>query len=185
MPGFLRTDSIASLGNVGIISVPTGNKIVGTEANVFYSPHRVGEIVQIVSSNTMPTAHLSVTSTSETAAGLKIWLTPEYASSKILVEWWSSMMYGAANALVTVLYRSTNGGSSFTALTPITGTKYNYGWSYHTIDWGPQRIVFLDRPGSTGNVVYELRYRNWSSTATNYLVHSYMDYGWNLTEIAT
>lgn len=184
MPGFLRTNRLSSLGNVGIITVPTGNKIVGTSANVFYSPPRVGEVIKTASANAMPTSHISVTATSETAAGLKVWITPESESSKIIVEWYSQMMNGAANALVTVLYRSTNGGSSFVALTPITGTKYNYGWSYHTIGWGPQRLVFVDRPSSTGNVVYELRYRNWSSTATNYLVHQYMEYGWNLTEIA-
>jgi|688.fasta_scaffold59820_4 hypothetical protein len=184
MPGVVRTNRIASLGNVGTVIIPTGNKLLGTTANTFYSPRRAGEVIQTVSSNTMPTSHISVTSTSETAAGLKVWISPESASSKILVQWWSTMMNGAANALVTVLYRSTDGGSNFTVLTPITGTKYNYGWSYHTIGWGPQKLVFVDRPGTTGNVVYQLRYRNWSSTSTNYLVHQYMEYGWDLTEIA-
>jgi hypothetical protein len=185
MPGIVRTDSLASLGNVGTITIPTGNKIIGTSANTFFSPPRVGEIVQTVSSNASTTAALTVTSTAETTLGLKVWMNPTNASSKILVEWWSQMMYGAANALVTVLYRSTDGGSSFVALTPITGTRYNYGWSYNSNTWAPQKITFLDRPSTTANVVYQLRYRNWSSTATNYLVDQYMEYGWNITEVAT
>jgi hypothetical protein len=186
MPGIVRTDSIASYGQSGTIVIPTGNKMVGTSANVFMSPPRAGEIVRQVSSNASTTSALTITSLTETDLGLKIWITPEYASSKILVEWYSQMIYGAANYIILQLYRSTNGGSSFVNLTPFTNTssRYAYGWNYNSNAWAQQKVRFVDTPGVVGNVVYKLSYRNGSSTATNYLVDQYMEYGWNLTEIA-
>lgn len=186
MPGVVRTDGIASFGAAGTILIPAGNKIVGTTENTFRSPPRVGEVVQQVNANAMPTAHIAVTSLTETAAELKVWLTPEYASSKIIVEWWSQMMQGSANAIITLLYRSTDGGSTFVNLTPFTNaaSRYAYGWSYNSDSWHTQKLKFVDLPQSTGNVVYKLHYRNVSSTATNYLVHQYMEHGWTVTEIA-
>lgn len=186
MPGILRTDSIASYSRSGNIIIPAGNKLVGTSANVFMSPPRVGEVIQQVSSNASTTSALTVTSTSETNLGLKIWITPEYASSKIMVEWYSQMMYGAANYIVLQLYRSTDGGANFVNLTPFTNTssRYAYGWLYHSNAWAPNKSRFIDTPGVVGNVVYRLSYRNGTTTSTNYLVDQYMEYGWNLTEIA-
>lgn len=186
MPGIVRTDSIASYSQSGTIVIPTGNKLVGTSANVFMSPPRVGEIVQQVNSNASTTSALTVTSLTETNLGLKIWLTPGYASSKIIVEWYSQMMYGAANYIILQLYRSTDGGSNFVNLTPFTNTssRYAYGWLYHSNGWAQQKVRFIDTPGVTGNIVYRLSYRNGSTTSTNYLVDQYMEYGWHATEIA-
>jgi hypothetical protein len=186
MPGVVRTNRIVSSGNIGTIVIPTGNKMIGTTANTFASPHRAGEVVQQVSSNAMPTAHITVTSLSETAADLKIWLTPAYSSSKILVEWYSQMIQGSANAIITILYRSTDGGSTFVNITPFqnAASRYYYGWNYNSDSWRSQKQIFVDFPQSTGNVVYKLHYRNLSTTATNYLVHQYQEYGWNVTEIA-
>lgn len=186
MPGVVRTNRIVSSGNIGTIVIPTGNKMIGTTANTFMSAPRAGEVVQQVSSNAMPTTHISVTSTTETAADLKIWLTPAYSSSKLVVEWWSQMMYGAANAIITILYRSTDGGSTFVNITPFqnAASRYYYGWNYNSDNWRSQKQIFVDFPQSTGNVVYKLQYRNLSTTSTNYLVHQYQEYGWNVTEIA-
>jgi hypothetical protein len=179
----LRVDQIIpTSGNT--ITIPSGNRLVGTDPGTFDGPPRVGSIVQVVNQSTYPTSHLSIASTGEASAPLIGTITPKYASSKIKVEFWSTMMYGAANALVTVLYRQIAGGG-YTNLTPIANTtsRYYYGWMYNTSGWHSHVNTYIDSPATTSLVEYRCNYRNWSSTATNYLVHSYMEYGWTLYEI--
>lgn len=179
----LKVDTISpTTGNT--ITVTAGNRIIGVDAGTFDAPPRVGGIVQMTTISTYPTAHISSTSLSETSVALMASITPRYSTSRIKVEFWSSMMYGAANALCLILYRRTAGGS-WNNLTPLTNSsaRYAYGWSYNSSNWASNINTYYDTPATTSLVEYVVNYRNISSTATNYVVHQYMEYGYTLTEI--
>lgn len=180
----LIVDKITSLNNTITID---GNLNVSGSINVngtnIITP-LANEIVQQVYVQTYNPNHITVTSTSEVALSTTISITPKYSNSIIRVEFYSTMMYGAANAIVAALYRKIGAGS-FTSIIAITQTNplTYYGWFYHTSSWGPYKAIYFDSPATTQQVTYELRYRNISTTATNYLVHATQYYGWILTEI--
>lgn len=180
----LRVDQITASAGTGNIVISAGNRFVGTDPGTFDGPPRVGGIVQMVTANAMPTSHLSVASTSEVAAPLTVSITPKYATSKIRVESWSSMQYGAANVLHLLLYRDI-GGAGYQVLTPFSNsaTRYQYGWTYVNSNWHAATHTYLDTPNTTSPVTYRVQYRLNSGTATNYFCHQYMEYGWTLTEI--
>ena len=180
MPSNILTNQISS--PTGVINIPTGVKITGTAANSFSQPHRQNDVVQHVAVNSYVANATGITSTlaSETSLGLTANITPVYTTSKILVEFWSDMMLGSANILYLILYRQVNGGS-YVNLTP--NTKYNYFWTYNNNGWGAYKHIYNDLPANNGTLTYTLNYRNNTASGTNYVVHPYMEYGWNLYEI--
>jgi len=178
MPSNILTNQLSS--PTGVINIPSGVKIQGTAANSFSQPHILNDVVQVVSANTAPAAGVPVTLATELSAPLTASITPVYSTSKILVEFWSSMMLGSANILYLILYRQIDGGS-YVNLTP--NTKYNYFWTYNNCSWGAFRHVYNDLPATTGVVTYTVNYRNNTASGTNYVVHPHMEYGWNLYEI--
>ena len=175
----LQVDQLASRTGTGNITIPAGSRLVGTDVGSISTSKG---IVQMQYATAMPSSHLTVTSTSDTTLGLTLSITPVFSNSIIKVEWFSTMMNGAANAIVLQLQRKIGAGS-YSTLTPITGTRYNYGWTYNTSGWLHGNHIYFDAPATTSTLTYQLLYRNTSSTATNYLVHQYMEYGWIATEI--
>lgn len=175
----IQVDNIASRSGTGTITIPAGNKLVGTDVGSIVTSKGV---VQMQYSSVMPTSHLSTTTTAEQTVPVISPITPKFSNSVIKVEFFSTMQQGSASALVTVLYRRINGGA-WVALTPITGTRYNYGWQYNTGGWGPVRNVYYDSPATTGLVEYVVNYRLYSGATIAYLVHQYMEYGYILTEL--
>lgn len=175
----IQVDTITARGGTGTITVPTGNRLVGTDVGSIVTSKGV---VQMQYNTAMPTAHISTTTTGEVSVPLISPITPKFSNSVIKVEFFSTMCSGSASALVTVLYRRINGGA-WVALTPITGTRYNYGWNYNTAGWQPYRNVYYDSPATTGLVEYIVNYRLWSGATIAYLVHQYMEYGYILTEL--
>jgi hypothetical protein len=175
----LQVDQLASRTGTGNITIPTGSRLVGTDVGSISTSKGV---VQMQFATAMPSAHITVTSTTDTTLGLTLSITPVFSNSIIKVEFFSTMMNGAGNALVLTLQRKIGAGA-YTTLTPITGTRYNYGWTYNTSGWMHGNHIYFDSPATTSTLTYQLLYRNWSSTATNYLVHQYMEYGWIATEI--
>lgn len=146
---------------------------------------RSGTVIQIQYATTMPTSHLSTTTTSQTDLPLTATITPKSASSKIKVDFFSTMGSGSASALQTILYRKIGDGA-YVALTPYAATsaRYYYGWMYNTQGWGPIYSTYFDTPSTTQPVTYKLAYFLNSGSTIAYLVHTYMEYGWTLTEIA-
>ena len=175
----LQVDQLASRTGTGNITIPSGSRLVGTDVGSISSTKG---IVQMQYATAMPSSHLTVTSTSDTTLGLTLSITPVFSNSIIKVEFFSTMMNGGANAIVLQLQRKIGAGS-YTTLTPISGTRYNYGWSYNASGWIHGNHIYYDAPATTSILTYQLLYRNTSSTATNYLVHQYMEYGWIATEI--
>lgn len=177
----LQVDQLASRTGTGNITIPSGSRLVGTDVGSISSTKG---IVQMQYATAMPSSHLTVTSTSDTTLGLTLSITPVFSNSIIKVEFFSTMTNGSANALVLQLQRKIGAGS-YTTLTPATGaaSRYQYGWTYNQSAWAHANHIYFDAPATTSTLTYQLLYRNWSSTATNYLVHQYMEYGWIATEI--
>jgi hypothetical protein len=134
----------------------------------------------------MPTAHVSTATTTPVDFSLTASITPKYVNSRIEVEFFSTMSYGAAasSQLGTMLFRDINGGG-YTNLTPKSGgsSRYTYGWSYKDSAWSDMTLRYFDTPATLLPVTYKLQYFNHAGTGTNYLVHQYMECGWVLTEI--
>ncbi len=177
----IQVDTITARSGTGTITIPTGNKLVGTDVGSIVTSKGV---VQMQYSSTYQTTHLSTTTTAEQSVPVISPITPKFSNSVIKVEFFSTMQQGSASALITILYRRINGGA-WVALTPAAGTpaRYYYGWQYNTGGWGPVRNVYYDSPGTTGLVEYIVNYRLWSGATIAYLVHQYMEYGYILTEL--
>ena len=178
----LKVNQIENRTGSGDIVIPEGNQIIGSLVN-----NASGSVVQMVyqQARASDSNHILVNSTSLTDLPLTVTITPKFSNSAIKVIWYSTMMYGAGNVIVLQLQRSINDGA-YTSVVPITGAYPGtyYGWTHNSLSWGSFSHFFYDTPATTDTVTYKLQYRNWSSTATNYLVHQGMYYGWELMEIA-
>lgn len=181
----LRVDQITASAGTGNIVIPAGTRFVGTDPGTFDGPPRVGGVVQMITANAMPSAHLSIASTSESAIPLTVSITPKYSSSKIRVESWSTMQYGASGSPMSLILYRDIGGAGYQVLTPITLTssRYAYGWTYVQANWHAAVHTYLDTPNTTSTVTYKVQIRNASGTGTNYFCHQQMEYGWTVTEI--
>ena len=162
------------------VNIKSSVNISGSVSNVLLLP---GEIAQVKYYQSTSPTHIETTTTAETELILTASITPKYIDSTIKVEFNSSMMLGA-NELLVALYRKIGNGS-FTAIIPInvSGPLTQLGWFYDTNSWRNVEVPYFDLPGTTEQVTYQLRYRKWSTTVVNYLVHQTMYYGWVLTEI--
>ena len=177
----LKVNQIENRTGTGDITLPTGNRIVATDADSFVQPGYSGQILQARAVTAVPPSHITSTSTSFTNLPLTIDITVRSANSVNEVRFWSSMQYAAATTLYTNLLFSTDGGSTYTELTP-TPTYY-YNWTYNSLNWQPMENVFLHTHGQpVGTTIrYLLQHRN-AGAATNYLVHQTMAYGWKVME---
>jgi hypothetical protein len=177
----IQVDTITARGGTGTITVPTGNRLVGTDVGSIVTSKG---IVQLQYNTAMPTSHISTTVATEQSVPLISPITPKFSNSVIKVEFFSTMCSGSANVLLTLLYRRINGGA-WTVLTPYTNTasRYTYGWNYNQATWQPYRNVYFDSPATTGLVEYVVNYRLQTAGAVAYLVHQYMEYGYILAEL--
>jgi hypothetical protein len=144
-----------------------------------------GEIVQVRYVQATNPAHLQTTTTTETILDLTASITPKYKNSTIKVEFNSSMMLGSnSEAIAVALYRKI-GNDVFFPIIPInvSGPLTQLGWFYNINSWRDLDIPYFDTPNTTEQVTYQIRYRKWSGTVVNYLVHLSMYHGWILTEI--
>ncbi len=178
----IRVDNIAARGGTGTISIPTGNRLVGTDVGSIVTSRGVVQMQYITA---MPTSHISTTVATEVSVPLIGPITPKFSNSVIKLEFFSTMQQGSANALITLLYRRINGGA-WTLLTPYqagAAARYAYAWGYNTTAWSPVRQIYYDSPATTGLVEYIVNYRLGSAGAIAYVVHQYMEYGYILTEL--
>lgn len=181
------TSEIAS----GNISLVTGNRIDSVDNEIYSGP---GSIVQEVRNTAMTTSALYTTG-GPVELGLVGTIKPKFVSSTIYVRFFSTMLYSGAGWLITTLYRKggvyasnnyfdygNNTYNDYKLLTPDTrsGARYNYGWNYSSNAWHAAEFKYFDNPGTTDEISYKLYYQ---SSGGNYLVDTYMEYGWILTEI--
>jgi len=176
----LLVDQISSRGS-GTITIPTGNKLIGSDVGSIVSSKG---IVQVQYITAMPTSHISTTIASEASVPLIGAITPKFSNSVIKMEFFSTMQQGSSAALITLLYRRINGGA-WTVLTPFTfaASRYSYGWGYNSGGWSPVTQIYYDSPGTTGLVEYIVNYRLTAAGAVAYVVNQYMEYGYIMTEL--
>jgi len=155
--------------------------------------------------------HLQVTGTSFIDLALTCKIKPRSATSILLIQPFTSMAYGANNAVEgELLYRvDPTGGTSFGSYANIiTATKSGYsatensttgqntfdgsltlspfyGYWYNNSGWSTWVIPYWwDHGQAAGsNIEFKLRYRNTSAAVTNYWAHQGMHYGWIITEV--
>jgi len=140
-----------------------------------YSPNT---IVQTIYNQYVPVGyHISTTSTAYIDLPQTQTIVTKLASSKIKIEFFSSMLYAGGNVLYCDLHKSINAGSY------VSITTGPYQWTYKNDHWGPMTLTFLDvAPATPSSITYKVMWR--MNTGTGYLVHSDMLYSWQLTEIA-
>lgn len=180
----LKVNQIENRTGTGDITLPAGNRIVATDADSFVQPGYSGQVLQVQAVQAQASGHIIAAFTSWASLPLTIDITVRSGSSSNEVRFRSGMQYGLANILITNLLFSTDGGASYTELTP--NPTYTYNWMYNNLGWQPVENIFLHTHGQPAGTTirYLLRFRNYSSTSTNYLVHDTMGYGWRVTEIA-
>ena len=174
----LKVNQIENRTGTGDITLPTGNRIVATDADSFVQPIYSGQILQARAVTASNPSDITSTSTSFTNLPLTIDITVRSANSVNEVRFWSSMQYGAASPLYTKLLFSTDGGSTYTGLTP-----NQYYWMYNNLNWQPVENIFLHTHGQpVGTTIrYLVQYKN-AGAVTNYLVYRNMLYGWRVME---
>lgn len=174
------------------LNIDGAGGLTSTSGNIttdiaFTSP---GDVLQIRFAQLRTGAsHLSLNTTSETELADTCSITPLNANSIIHVRFWSSAAYGSGNALSTALYRKIGTGN-YEAIVGISDSNWanttnpQYGWTHFANSWEPLDLKYFDRPNTTEQVTYQLRYRNWSTTSTLYLVYCCQHYySWTLSEI--
>lgn len=170
----LYTDNIRA-NNASQITLPTGQKIVGTDSGSIVAPGQIIQFVQAETSNLSPRP--TVTSTSYVDSGYSLSITPKFSTSKIYCNFNASAHCGSGSYLYGVFRR--NG-------TDLLQAQFALGAANQ---WEMIGMNFADSPASTSAVTYTLGvkvsggtgYLGWtgsySSPDTNFQ-------GWTLMEIA-
>ena len=137
----LYTDNIRA-NNASQITVPTGQKIVGTDAGSIYSPESV---LQTVSSGAF-TSTVTVTSTSFVSMGHTCSLTAKASNSRFLIRLSGGGWYDNGNAAISMwvtFYKSVNGGaysnlanaSATYGLIRMSGDGNNWNIKPYSAEW--------------------------------------------------
>ena len=110
MTSIIKADNISTVSGSGNIVVPTGVKVVGTDAGSILAPESV---LQTVSSGAFTTT-VTVTSTSFISMGHTCSLTAKRSNSRFLVRLSGGGWYDNGNSTQTLwltFYKSVNGGA--------------------------------------------------------------------------
>jgi len=135
----------------GLTSVPSSGLQLA-DANM-----PTGTVLQVVSAN--DSTQRSTTSGSFVASGMSVTITPSSTSSKILIQFDTSV------------YKNTDGGGYFTIFrgaTNLAGSGNQMNMMNVTDKYVPCSIGYLDSPSSTSALTYELYYAR-AGTANIYI----------------
>jgi len=138
----------------------------------------VGAAAQVVGASV--TGAVSVTSTTYTDTGATVTITPQYATSKILV--WARGCFSMGKGHDTTyagikLVRNVNGGSFSNLVTPQADTNGPYeigreeaGTGENITVWANYyNYVFLDDPDTTTACIYKLQARPYDASDSQYI----------------
>ena len=173
-------DNIKGRGETGNkITVPTGQKIVGTDTGSIVAPGHVLQVKQAVISNTQSS---TTGNTWLALSGFNVSITPTSSSSKFLLQlhavvgmayWQLSFRFKRGSTAVGVGdVDSTRQPSS------VTYNSYDYGSSSPTgggLQYGirPMSMTYLDSPATTSAITYGIDWKGYSTSYTIYLNRSY------------
>ena len=153
----LYTDNIRA-NNASQITLPTGQKIVGTDAGSIVAPGQVIQVLQTVDSGT---TSYSTVETWTDAGSLSVTITPKFATSKIMVEYF---IHNSTND-ATVTHRITRNGTAVgigdangirQRVTTRTG-RIRAGDENHISP--PTGMKYLDSPATTSALTYKVQLR--------------------------
>lgn len=182
MVGTLKVNQIESVNGNTNISIPTGERIVGTDAGSIAAPGTILQVKQAVISSTTSS---TTGNTWQTLSGFDVTITPTASTSKFLLQlhavvsnayWQTSMRFLRASTAVgvgdadgnrpqsTVTYNSYDFGS--TAGSPLTTGSAQYKIM-------PISAAFLDSPATTSSITYGVQWKGYSTSWTIYLNRSH------------
>ena len=138
------------------ITVPTGKKLVGTDAASIYAP---GMVVQMVSLSDTTLTRAVTTSTSFTASNILNTITPKFSNSKIIARAATTINTNTNSAefITITMYRSIAGGSFSNIRSGDWGISqaYSADGRIHV----PLIAEVVDAPSTTSAVTYKLYFR--------------------------
>ena len=153
----LYTDNIRA-NNASQITVPTGQKIVGTDSGSIVAPGGVLQVLQTVDSGT---TSYSTTETWTDAGSLSVTITPKFATSKIMVEYF---IHNSTND-ATVTHRITRNGTAI-GIGDANGVRQRVTTRTGRIRSGdenhispPTGMKYLDSPATTSALTYKVQLR--------------------------
>ena len=108
--------------NANTIVIPAGHKVVGTDEASIYS---VGQIIQTVQYQDIPSVHRNTSSTSYVATGITLAITPKFNNSRLIISYMANMSHPQTNmwGRQTMYYKI--GTGSYSAL---FGGTYDTGY---------------------------------------------------------
>lgn len=146
----LYTDNIRA-NNASQITVPTGQKIVGTDSGSIVAPGAVINVVNVQDGTTYNHA-----SAADAGSGIQASITPTYSNSKILL-----IATGVTGSAFTTNFgrgqwkKSISGGSYTTVGSEFfTGGNFAATYGNRTIEkWS---YTYFDSPATTNTITYQL-----------------------------
>lgn len=171
----LYTDNIRA-NNASQITIPTGQKIVGTDAGSIVAP---GQVIQVVSAEKLDSTAYNSTLGTWTDVGLSCTITPKFNNSKILVQVNAALGNTVAVFNYMRVVRNIGGGSYSMISEANTPGNRNaiHGMIYENNNEGilmTQSVTILDSPATTSAVIYKIQ-GACSGTAYSYIGQSNRD----------
>ena len=136
-----------------------------------------GTVLQAVRNGNLNSGHISTTSTSFTATGIYVDITPKKIGSTILIDFYSGMVHQVtAGEMYTKMYVN---GSELPGSGVWSAGYSNTGDRYHSIVHGSSMTTT-----SLSSLRFEVYFKNSTSSGTSRIVHSSSSYAVTATEIA-
>lgn len=159
MTSIIKADNISTVSGSGNITIPTGVKVVGTDAGSIVAPGQVLQTIYSTFNTQVYQASLNTNSTGHSAT-----ITPKFANSKILVQHMGTVYNEGDNLhqYRTVYRGSTNLAPSGEGLTLHSAASGNNG------RWSSIGFNILDNPATTSAITYTIYFRGNSSSANSY-----------------
>ena len=185
MVATLKVNQIESVNGNTNISVPTGERIVGTDTGSIAAPGTILQVKQAVISNTTSS---STGPTWQSLSGFNISITPTTSSSKFLLQ-----LHAVVGMDYWQLSFRFKRGSTAVGIGDTDGTRQRSSVTYNSYDFGsttpttgglqygirPMSAMYLDSPATTNDISYGVDWKGYSTSYTIYLNRSYGNYDSN------
>ena len=182
MVGTLKVNQIESVNGNTDISVPTGEKIVGTDTGSIYAP---GTIIQVKQAVFSGTKYSDTGNTWENLSDFDVSITPTTATSKFLLQlhavvgmdyWQLSFRFKRGSTAVGI-----GDADSTRQRSTVTYNSYDFGGTTPTtggLQYGirPMSAMYLDSPATTSDITYGVDWKGYSTSWTIFLNRSYGNY---------
>ena len=143
------------------------NAIPNTAASVSPSNMTTGAVIQVVQNSLNITSNYFTTSNNApTATGFSVSITPQFSTSKILVQVAANMSVTASSGTSTGAYATIYRGSTNLAGSQSDACLSNIYINANQIIAGPANMIILDSPATTSSTTYQV-YCGVSGSSSN------------------